>query len=241
MCIRDRDTIEHILYKGQTYPVLEVTKRSEEPSKRLLVLAGVHGNESGGTLAILKLLEDLGNNQSKYKDWELKIVTPINPAGTIEMSRYNECGCDLNRKVKTSNQKGIVLQREIIESFNPEVIVTLHEAPSEGFLIHPGKYLSESLITQLVDDMSGNGIDLSTRDYLGRELPKPGVSAVKGGLRFLKDLVQVQTLGDYLREKRIIEITTESGWNSQDTFQRVDSHFLLVSSLIEHYDQTVVD
>jgi len=73
---------------------------------------------------------------------------------------------------------------------------------------------------------------LSTEDYFGKKLKVAGNSKIKGGLKFLKKLVQVQALGgDYLAKKGIVEITTESGWNSQDTFQRVNSHVFVISSL----------
>jgi len=192
------DTLDYISYKGAQYPILEVNIGSQSAQKRLLILAGVHGNESGGTLAIIKFLEDILADPSKYEEWDVKIITPLNPAGTITMSRYNEHGCDLNRKVESSTQKGIVVQRDIIASFEPEIVVTLHEAPCEGFLIHPGKHLSSELVEKLLNDVTAKGIVLSTEDYLGRELPTPGVSAVKGGLKFLKNMARVETLGDYL-------------------------------------------
>lgn len=233
------DTIETIHYKNQDYPILEITKRLEsnkETQKKLLVLAGVHGNESAGTLAILELLKNYNINPSKYNEWDLKIISPVNPAGTVEMSRYNECGCDLNRKVKKSTQKGIVLQRTIIDSFNPDVIVTLHEAPQANFLIHSNKLLDDELLFQILNDTENNGIVLSTEDYFGKKLKVAGNSKIKGGLKFLKKLVQVQALGgDYLAKKGIVEITTESGWNSQDTFQRVNSHVFVISSLVDNY------
>ncbi len=44
-------------------------------------------------------------------------------------------------------------------------------------------------------------------------------------------------LGDYASKRAIIEITTESGWNSQDTFQRVNSHTFVISSFVDHYEK----
>jgi len=234
------DTVETIKYQNKKFPIVELTKTVEsniKNPKRLLVLAGVHGNESGGTLAILEFLNQYNSNPSKFDEWSLKIVTPINPAGTIEMSRYNECGCDLNRKVKKSSQKGIIVQRKIIESFKPDAVITLHEAPSKDFLIHSNKYLEDELLFKLLEDTEKNGIKLSTEDYLGQELKVRGNSKIKGHLKFLKNLVQVQALGDYASKRGIIEITTESGWNSQDTFQRVNSHVFAISSFIDNYQK----
>lgn len=230
------DTLAQIDYKGVTFPVLVITNDVKQAKHRLLIFAGVHGNESGGTLAILKLLEDMHAFPSKYENWSIKIVTPVNPIGTMTMSRYNENGCDLNREVATSTQKGIVLQRKIIASFQPEIVVSLHEAPADGFFIHPGPHLSLQLRHLLLEEVSNKGVQLATSDYLGRDLKTPGTSEVKGILKILKNIAQVQSLGDYLASKNIIEITTESGWNSLDTFKRVDSHFLLIEALVNHFD-----
>lgn len=226
------DTLTTVQFQTQSYPILAITKKVENPNKKLLIFAGVHGNESGGTLAILPLLKDINRNPARYKGWAIKIVTPINPAGTSTMSRYNEVGCDLNRKIASSQQKGIVLQREIIASFQPEIVISLHEAPSEGFLIHPGQQLSETLLL----DLQRQGVELSSQDYLGRSLNVPGISKVEGVLKSLKKMANVQSLGDYLAQNNIIEITTETGWNSLDTFKRVDSHFLLMGSVVDHYE-----
>lgn len=231
------DTLTTIQFQAQSYPILAITKKVENPKKKLLIFAGVHGNESGGTLAILPLLKDINQNPARYKDWAMKIVTPINPAGTLTMSRYNEVGCDLNRKVASSNLKGIVLQRDIIASFKPEIVISLHEAPSEGFLIHPGQHLEPTLSDTLLLDVQRQGVELSTQDYLGRALTKPGISKVEGVLKSLKNLANVQSLGDYLAQQNIIEITTETGWNSLDTSKRVDPHFLLIGSVIDNYEK----
>ena len=111
----------------------------------------------------------------------------------------------------------------------------MHEAPSSNFLIHSNKHLKDELLHQLLKDTEEKGIVLSTEDYLGRKLKIAGNSKITGGLKFLKNLVQVQALGDYAAKRDIIEITTESGWNSQDTFQRVNSHVFVISSLVDNY------
>ena len=45
----------------------------------------------------------------------------------------------------------------------------------------------------------------------------------------------MQALGDYVSDKGIMEITTESGWKSTDRFQRVNSHMFLILSLVDNY------
>lgn len=230
------DTLETVTYKNKAYPVLSLTQNeSKSLDKKLLIVAGVHGNESGGTLSILELLKQYNANPHRFKNWNIKIITPVNPVGTAQMSRYNECGCDLNRKVNSSSQKGIVIQRNVMINFNPDIVVSMHEAPSAGFLIHSNKYLNDELLVKMLQETEEKGIQLSTKDYLGRELPMAGNSKITGSLKLLNKILQVQALGDYATDKGIVEITTESGWNTKDRFQRVNSHVLLVLSLIDNY------
>lgn len=230
------DTLETIVYKNKRYPILGLTQKgSKSLDKKLLIVAGVHGNESGGTLAVLELLKQYNADPLRFMDWNIKIITPVNPVGTAQMSRYNECGCDLNRKINSSKQKGIVVQRNVVDTFKPNIILGMHEAPSSGFLIHTNKYLKEELLFKMLQQTEKKGIQLATKDYLDRDLPIAGNSKIAGGLKFLNTLLQVQALGDYASEKEIVEITTESGWNTADRFQRINSHVFLILSLIDNY------
>jgi len=78
---------------------------------------------------------------------------------------------------------------------------------------------------------------LSKEDYFGRKLKVHGNSKLKWHLKLLKKISGIQTLGDYADDNDIIEITTESGWNSHDTFQRVNSHVFVISSFVDNYEQ----
>ena len=232
----ETETLLQILYKGNTYPILSFIKKAETTdSKKLLVLAGIHGNETGGVLAIPELLKFISAEVKKYANWEIKIVTPLNPVGVIEMSRYNKNGCDINRKINNSNLPEIKLQRDLINSFQPDITVSFHEAPSSGFLIHPNALVPKSLSIELVNYLKNSGIHLASKDYLERKLKEQGISEISGALKILKKIVKLQPLSDYAEEKGILEITTESGWNTDDALQRIDSHKLLIIKLLEIY------
>jgi len=229
------DTVAKISYNKQEFPILQLSNKESLNPRKLLILAGVHGNESGGTLAVLGLLKEYHKNPSRFNDWYLRIVTPVNPAGTVAMSRYNECGCDLNRKVKTSSQKGIVIQRQIVDAFKPDAIISMHEAPSSDFLIHSNEYLEDDLLFQILKETENQGVSLAKKDYLGQNLEIAGNSKIKGHLKFFKNIMQVQAIGDYASEREIIDITTESGWNSQDSIQRINSHVYSILSFVDNF------
>ena len=230
------DTLFRVSYKENIFPVLSLTKNAQiKASKKLLILAGVHGNESGGVLAVPEILKFVSAEAKKYNDWEIKIVTPLNPIGVIEMSRYTKNGCDINRRIHTSELPEIQLQRDLVTTFQPNIIVSFHEAPSSGFLIHPNQLVPQSLSIELLNHLKTSGVKLATKDYLGRKLKHSGISEISGALKIFKKIVKLQPLSDYAEEKGILEITTESGWNTDDALQRIDSHKLLIIKLLEIY------
>jgi len=230
-------TREIIRYNNVDYPILKISYNEDKAGIRLLVLAGVHGNETGGVLAVPKFLLDIIENPAYYADWAIRIITPVNPVGVVYLSRYNENGCDLNRKFFKSTQKGIEIQTNAIDEFDPHLIISLHEAPSTGFLLHPSSHMPLALTQKILDDIVKNGVRLSQKDYWGRTLKIPGCSQVAGFMKVLSKLIQVQSLDDYVEKRGIPVITTESGWNSPDTFQRIDSHLHLIRSVVKRYQQ----
>ncbi len=229
-------TLDIVEHQEHILPIMRMVWQGEKHHKKLLIFAGVHGNETGGLLAIPKLLTDIQHFSERYEQWEIRIITPVNPIGVLYQSRYNENGCDLNRKMFRSTQKGIVIQRNEIDEFDPDFIVTLHEAPSEGFLIHPSIHVSQPLIDKVLQDVSQQGVNLSIKDYWGRELPQHGCSRVSGMMRRLGNILRVESLDDWVEDREIPVITTESCWNSEDQFQRVDSHVYAVQSVIDSLD-----
>ena len=230
------DTLETVSYKNNNYPILELTKSTyNSEAKKLLIIAAVHGNESAGALAIPELLKEVNTNADRFKNWNLKIITPVNPVGLLAMSRYNASGCDLNRKFNSSNEKGVTVQKNTIDNYNPDVIINLHESPASGFLIHSNSILPNELLFKILNDVESKGVTLSVEDYFGRKLETAGNSKISGVLKFLNKVVKVEALGDYVTKKNIIEITTESGWNSSDEFQRINSHLYTILSVVDNY------
>ena len=230
-------SIEEIEYKNQKYPILEININSnqETTNKKLLIIAGVHGNETGGTLAILEILKAIKSNPNHYQKWSIKIVSPINPVGTIELSRYNKDGYDLNRGIRNSKRKDILLQRNLVNNFKPNIILSFHEAPSDDFLVHPNECVKINLLKKVLEDIQMGGISLAKKDYWGRELKQNGISQVNGIVRLILKLTHPNSLDDYSEENKIAQITTESGWNSSDYKQRVESHLLLFKSVINNF------
>lgn len=228
--------IKNIKYEQHQLPILKIDNQNTAAPKKLLIMSGVHGNETGGVLAIPKLLDRLENNPLLHQSWHILILTPINPIGVIFQSRQNENGCDLNRNFLESKEPGVEIQRQVIDAFQPNIILSLHESPAHGFLVHPNKYTTPALVNTLLKHTENQGIELSTKDYWGRKLTKKGSSRVNGLLQFLAWLINIQSMESYVEALKIPVITTESGWRSTELYQRVDSHVHFIEGVLLHYN-----
>jgi len=90
----------HLTSGGHTYPLLKIML-GKGNSRRVLLSAGIHGDEPAGVETLCRLLE-----QKTYlpflNEWEFHILPCINPTGFQNHTRENFEGIDLNRQFKES-------------------------------------------------------------------------------------------------------------------------------------------
>jgi murein peptide amidase A len=75
-----------------------LSTNNSQPSTRLYISAGIHGDEPAGPLAALKLLQE--NNWPE--NVEIFLLPCLNPIGFTLNSRGNSSGTDLNRDYRNS-------------------------------------------------------------------------------------------------------------------------------------------
>ncbi len=106
----------------------------------LLIVASIHGNETGGTPLVRQLVQEFGARPRLLQDRKVVIIPVANPDGMARQSRYNARGVDLNRNFAASNwfsgpRTGAVPFSEpetraiarVIQAFQPEWILSIHE------------------------------------------------------------------------------------------------------------------
>lgn len=111
-------------------------KRSEggQPSTRVYISAGIHGDEPAGPLAALKLLQE--NNWPP--DAELWLLPCLNPVGFVLNSRENDARKDLNRDYRHLETGEVTAHIRWLER-QPrfDVYLCLHEDwESNGFYLY---------------------------------------------------------------------------------------------------------
>ena len=108
---------------------------NEGRSKRVLISAGIHGDEPAGVETIYFFLKK--KEYQKYsEEWEITLVPCINPFGYEANARENHAGVDLNRNFKSSSPpKEVVLAQKLFDS--PfDLTIELHEdVDSSGYYL----------------------------------------------------------------------------------------------------------
>lgn len=80
-----------------TVPILSLSRKLPGLAPRILIAAGIHGDEPAGPHTILSLLEDFKEKWEELRRFHLEIVPLINPSGFDRRQRHDASGVDPNR------------------------------------------------------------------------------------------------------------------------------------------------
>ena len=215
------------------YPILVLRTPERGAAKRMLIVAGVHGNEAAGLLAVPRILDLLAERRPAHADWAVTILTPVNPVGVAHGSRYNAEGCDINRDFQDSQTLEARVVQDLIVAERPDLIVSLHEGAQDGFMLVVTSMGSEESGRAVVEAVREEEIAVSDRHFLGFALGTPGLSKEGRFYDWLKAVSRHYTLGLFASRQGIGAYTTESDWATPDLEQRVRPHVIAVETLLE--------
>lgn len=216
-------------YRDRAHPILSVRSRSSA-QKTLLVLAGVHGNEHAGLLAVPRILERWSSERVR-----LVVVTPVNPVGAAELSRFNGDGYDINRDFVRFDTPEARLVRDVYDRERPDFVVSLHEGPQDATFMFANRFVDAALARELLDALAAEGTVLAEKDYFGLRLDPPGLSAATRASRavnwlWARTIGMKATIG-YSEDRGIPELVLESSWRLPDEAARVRAHVTLVEAV----------
>lgn len=219
-------TLEH---RGRAYPILTVRSRSAAP-KTLLVLAGVHGDEPSGILAVPAILEAWCSEHVR-----LVVVTPVNPVGAARRSRRNGTGKDINRDFLRFATPEARVVRATFDDVRPDFVISLHEGPQRGAFMFTNRHVPAALAIALCDALSAGGTVLAMRDYFGRRLRPPGWAPATPATHAVWSLGAValrqKATITYSEDRGVPEIVLESSTRVTDEAARIRPHADLVSAV----------
>lgn len=223
-----------VSYRGRAHPILTVTSRAPAP-RTLLVIAGIHGNEHAGLLAVPRILAEYDS------ETRLVVLSPANPVGAEALSRYNARGYDINRDFARFETKEARVVRDVYDRVRPDFVLSLHEGPQDKTFMFANRHVTMPLARTCLNALEDGGTALAERDYFGLRLDPAGYSGSSAAVRGINrlwaaSLGMMATLA-YSEGRGIPELVLESAWRSPDLETRVRPHVTLTRVLLEALSQ----
>jgi protein MpaA len=121
----DRYWLPRIIFRGTP---------CEEPTIRLAIFAGIHGDEPAGTLALIDFLQFMEENPFLGRACHLYIYPLCNPTGYEDGTRSSRSGYDLNRQFWQGSLEPEValIERELLQHRFDGIIALHSDDTSEG-------------------------------------------------------------------------------------------------------------
>jgi len=214
-------------------PILSVRSRTPTAEKTLLVLAGVHGNELAGLLAVPSILERHVSSERV----RLVVMTPVNPVGAAERKRHNATGHDINRDFVRFVTPEAQAVRKVYDEVRPDFVIALHEGPQDGTFMFANRFVDPKLASALCNALAAGGTLLAKKDYFGRRLPEPGLSpataTTRAVWRWWARAFRQQATIVYSQDRGVPELVLESSWWNTNQESRLRPHIDLVTAVSE--------
>lgn len=152
---------EIILIEGGICPSGQIP-----PSKTILTIGVVHGDEPQGKFLIENYLSFRDENQSNSKN-KLLFIPCLNPDGLALKTRENANKVDLNRNFASDSPEiETIFVKEIIKEFKPDIILTLHAPYKVVNYDGPAEKIAEE-ISKIIGYPTSNDIGYPTPGSLG--------------------------------------------------------------------------
>ena len=220
--------IAEVPHTDRSWPIYHARRPGLSSDKRLLVVAGIHGNEVAGALAAPDILSDVLAHPEIYGGLDFHLIAPANPVGLMHGARYNAQGCDINRDFSAFETIEARAIRDVIEETNPDFILSLHEGPHGGFFVIATRSTPATFATAVATALQSSGVDLATHSHLGSRLSVPGVMKEGWVITGAKWLFRIRSLGAYAHQRSTPLLTTEGPWGASDVDSRVRAQVLAV-------------
>ncbi len=222
-------TIGHIKYLNTKYPFQKIIIGSHK-SNRVLISAGIHGDEPAGVETICTFLEN-----KRYEDyldkWEITILPCINPYGFENNTRENHENKDLNRLFKDHDSPlEVQLAKSIFSPSYFDITIELHEDyDSYGYYLfqksnkHDGLQIGFKIIDALKEVIPIN------LDELIDDMP-----ADKGVIHRIKDIKQMDwwPMAGYSLAMKTGHCFTLETPSKMAISSRVDAHLIALEQAL---------
>ena len=213
--------IGNVEYEGFKAPIWCVSFEGEEPvSYKVLINAGIHGNEPAGVTFVLQLLEELDDNPYPQRSIAIDIIPIVNPWGWVHNIRYNRDGIDINRDFSTFDSQEALIINDFLEDRHYDLMLDLHEDPSaSGFYVYQYGLEDTTIAENLINIIRNMRYPIEENVRMVILKTENGIiDAPMLGLRYMRITGQL-TLANYYRlnnSQRVYTIETPTSFPMAD-------------------------
>jgi murein peptide amidase A len=218
-------------YQISTYPLIKLVLGKGNP-RRVLISAGIHGDEPAGIDTILSFLEN--HHYSSYiNNWEITLLPCINPHGYEYGIRENHDEKDLNRLFKEAESETEVSFAQSVLSTLFELTIELHEdnESSGYYLYQKGINLKDDKVGFEIIDAIKNIMPINMDDEID------GTSAYHGVIGKAIDMYKMDwwPMALYGLSKGVERCLTLETASQFDMETRVDAHLTAIKTALNYF------
>jgi hypothetical protein len=232
--------IGRVTYPEFDAPVWYVAYRPFQPAlKRVLVLAGIHGDATAGVEYVSGLVGALAATPPGYAACDMDIIPLVNPWGYVHDLPFNRNGVEIGRDFANFNSHEARVIRRFLREKQYDLVIDLREDPdAEGFFIWQYGLVDENVSTKIVSSIRADGYPVENDTSLMFLKPRDGiVAAPMWGLTFLR-LSRQLTLAGYVRRNASNVVFTVVTPIRRPMAERVAMQRIAVETLLGAYGQS---
>jgi hypothetical protein len=223
---------------GADLPVWRMVYRPFQPGlNAVLLLAGVHGNETAGVACALELIGRLAQASPATAPYNVDVVPLLNPWGYVHDLAAAPFGVDVATDFASFDSHEARVLRRFLREKRYDLVVDLREdAAAEGFSLWQYGPPDTAAARRVVERVRRAGYPIADSAAVAFLRPKDGVvDAPMWGLTVLR-LTRRLTLAGYVRGEGVSSIVftvvTPAGLPLDD---RTAMHRIAVETLIDAY------
>jgi len=155
-------------YDGEELYRIDILGRGTGPKKKVVVIAGVHGNEAVGVSSSLEFIDRIIYQNEFRENFDFVIIPALNPGGLKANHRYLNNQSDLNRTFRNGREESPTRKlTQNLEGENFDLALDLHEAYTrEGFFVIKSVKDDRSLSREVLKEIDDSYlITSSTGEY----------------------------------------------------------------------------
>lgn len=224
-------------YQEFKAPIWRLAYRPFQPGlKQVLVLAGIHGNETSGVSYVVQLIQNLARPPGASTAYDMDVIPIVNPWGYVHNLPFNPNGVDIGRDFTDFDSHEARVVRRFLREKRYDLVLDLREDPeADGFCIWQYGLDEAGASGRTVSRLQAAGYPIAHDTSMMFLKPRNGiVAAPLWGLTVLR-LSRQLTFAGYIRRNVSNIVFTTVTPTALPLEDRIAMQRIAVETLLDQY------